>query len=34
MNRYDEAVAEIKIALRIAPDYPPARAVFERLQRH
>jgi len=33
LNRYDEAAAEIKIALRIAPDYPPARAVLERLQR-
>ena len=24
MNRYEEAAVEIKIALRIAPDYPPA----------
>ncbi len=33
LNRYDEAATEIKIALRIAPNYPPARAVLERLQR-
>lgn len=33
LNRYEEAAAEVKIALRIAPDYPPARAVLERLQR-
>jgi hypothetical protein len=32
MNRYDEAAVEINIALRIAPDYPPARAVLQRLQ--
>jgi len=32
MNRYDEAAAEVKIALRIAPDYAPARAVLQRLQ--
>src|ERR1700683_3455811 len=33
MNRYDEPAAEINIALRIAPDYPPARAVLQQLQR-
>jgi tetratricopeptide (TPR) repeat protein len=33
LNRFEEAAAEVKIALRIAPDYPPARAVLERLQR-
>ncbi len=33
MNRYEEAAVEVKIALRIAPDYPPARAVLQRLQR-
>jgi tetratricopeptide (TPR) repeat protein len=32
MNRYDEAAAEVKIALKISPDYPPARAVLQRLQ--
>ncbi|MGA9544152.1 MAG: tetratricopeptide repeat protein [Candidatus Sulfotelmatobacter sp.] len=33
LNRFEEAAAEVKIALRIAPNYPPARAVLERLQR-
>jgi tetratricopeptide (TPR) repeat protein len=33
MNRYEEAAVEVKIALRIAPDYPPARAVLQRLLR-
>ncbi|MGC1222763.1 MAG: tetratricopeptide repeat protein [Candidatus Sulfotelmatobacter sp.] len=33
LNRFEEAAAEVKIALRLAPDYPPARAVLERLQR-
>jgi protein O-mannosyl-transferase len=32
MNRYDEAAAEINIALRIAPNFPPARAVLQQLQ--
>ncbi|MGA2375459.1 MAG: tetratricopeptide repeat protein [Candidatus Sulfotelmatobacter sp.] len=33
LNRYEDAAVQIKIALRIAPGYPPARAVLERLQR-
>jgi len=32
MNRYQEAAVEVKIALKIAPDYPPALAVLQRLQ--
>jgi protein O-mannosyl-transferase len=32
MNRYDEAAVEVKIALKISPDYPPARAVLQQLQ--
>jgi protein O-mannosyl-transferase len=31
-KRYDEAVAEAEAALRISPDYSPARAVLQQLQ--
>jgi protein O-mannosyl-transferase len=34
INRYDEATAETNIALRLAPNYPRARALLQRLQRH
>jgi protein O-mannosyl-transferase len=33
MNRYEEAEVEVQTALRIAPDYPPARSVLQQLQR-
>jgi protein O-mannosyl-transferase len=32
MNRYEEAAAEVKTALRISPAYAPARSVLQQLQ--